>query len=316
MNERLITVVVPSYKSPDLKTAIDSVLEQKYGAYELVLVDDGTPGFDREAVEGYIRAHKRENLRRVKVEENGTNQGTVKTMNRCLALAEGKYIVPLAGDDALADPGVLSAWAGAFDETDDEIITAVHGDYDGQLERRLGEGPGRRQRKMLRTLEPRALLEELGPENFVFGCSTAYTRAVLERLGGFDGHYRLIDDHPLMLKALREGVRIGFLERETVKHRDGGSSSEIRFDSRYEDEADSVFQNEVLPYTKHPARAGRRYRRWKKRQRLTQRYQAYQCRFRGRPAALLAVCVWYHAHYPLRAAGRLTEKLTIKQKER
>lgn len=52
--EKVFSVVIPSYGNGELwKAAVDSVLMQDYPAIELVFSDDGTPGFDTEAVRRY-----------------------------------------------------------------------------------------------------------------------------------------------------------------------------------------------------------------------------------------------------------------------
>ena len=75
-----------------IKQAIDSVLQQTYTNWELIVADDGSADNTR----AIIDAVKDE---RVVKTHNDTNQGNLRTRNRLFDEANGKYLTILDGDD-------------------------------------------------------------------------------------------------------------------------------------------------------------------------------------------------------------------------
>lgn len=96
----LLSVILLSYYSENyLFEAIDSILEQKYKAIELIISDDGTKDFDEEKINSYIKMNRGNNLRNYKIIHRKDNIGTVKNINNALAISSGEYIKLLGGDD-------------------------------------------------------------------------------------------------------------------------------------------------------------------------------------------------------------------------
>ena len=92
-DQPLVTIAMPVYNAEHyIKKAIDSILNQTYSNWELVMVNDGS--FDRS--EEIILSYSDPRIRYFK---NEINSGIVKTRNRCLELARGKYIAVLDNDD-------------------------------------------------------------------------------------------------------------------------------------------------------------------------------------------------------------------------
>lgn len=88
------SVIVPIYKVEKyLKKCIDSILNQKYNNFELILVDDGSPDKCPQICDEYAKKDKR-----VKVvhKENG---GLVSARNVGISVASGEYILYVDGDD-------------------------------------------------------------------------------------------------------------------------------------------------------------------------------------------------------------------------
>jgi len=301
----LISVLLPNYNSLDLYAALDSVLMQDYPNIQLILIDDASRAFPKLEIEAYIREHCGEQLREWRVIVNSSNQGTVRTMNHAFKLAQGKYIFNLAGDDAFYDHHVLSDWVAEFQRTGAEVMTAKRMNYDETLEQELGMAPNEEQIYKIRNQTPRELFEEIGPVNFIFGCCTARSAECIERHGLCSDRYRLIDDHPVNLRLLRENVKIAFFDRIVIKYRAGGVSSVVRHDAKYEAEARLIQKYEVQPYSRQPEQARKRYLQWERKcrwERLWYRWGA------NRPVWFLAR-TWLCIQYPGDTIYRLIHKL-------
>ena len=270
----LITVLTLSYRSPDLHAAIRSALEQDYARIQYILVDDGTEGFSEGDISEYIEARRNANVEEFLIIRNPENLGTVRAANIGLQHARGEFIFNLAGDDVFADPKVLSDWTDAFQRSGALVMTAYRDVYDENMEHYLGRMPTASQVKRIRRLPPAELFEETAKTNHAFGCCTARSRQCLELYGNYDERYRLVEDHPMILRLLRQGAPLIFFDRVVVRYRNNGASSPSRYNEDYERDVDMIFQNEVLPYTNRPARMTRAHNKWKKKQQSAKRLYA------------------------------------------
>lgn len=88
-----VTVFMPVYnREQTLRAAIDSVLGQTYGDFELLLIDDGSKDHSIEIVRSYPDP-------RIRLVVHEKNQGIPKTRNHGLELARGELLAILDSDD-------------------------------------------------------------------------------------------------------------------------------------------------------------------------------------------------------------------------
>lgn len=90
-----ITVIMGIYNCADtLQEALDSLYGQTYTDFEIVLCDDGSMDntFD-------IALQNATNHQNIVLLKNDVNLGLNKTLNKCLSVAQGKYIARMDGDD-------------------------------------------------------------------------------------------------------------------------------------------------------------------------------------------------------------------------
>ncbi len=92
----LVSICIPTYLGePHIAAAIESVLNQSYANFELVIIDDNSQDNTIAKIRQYRDA-------RIRLLQNATNLGPEGNWNRCLAEARGKYIKVLPQDDLLA----------------------------------------------------------------------------------------------------------------------------------------------------------------------------------------------------------------------
>lgn len=93
--QKKVSIIMGIYNCADtLEEAIESILQQTYQNWELIMCDDGSQDNTYEIAK--IFSKKYENII---VFQNETNMGLNYTLNRCLEKANGKYIARMDGDD-------------------------------------------------------------------------------------------------------------------------------------------------------------------------------------------------------------------------
>lgn len=93
-----VSVIVPVYNvEPYLSKCIDSILEQQYESWELILIDDGSPDRCGEIIDQYAKRDSRI------VAIHQENKGVSAARNTGLARAAGKYISFVDPDDYISE---------------------------------------------------------------------------------------------------------------------------------------------------------------------------------------------------------------------
>lgn len=109
------SVIVPVYNVERfLRQCVESVLNQSFGDFELILVDDGSPDNCPRICDEYALKDGR-----VKVIHK-PNGGLVSARKAGCVVAVGEYVVCLDGDDYIA-PNCLDSFAKAIDEYSPDI---------------------------------------------------------------------------------------------------------------------------------------------------------------------------------------------------
>lgn len=106
------TITIPSYKSRYLREAIESVINQTYSQWELIIVDDDSPENLLPVVTPYLAD------KRIQYHRNTSNCGAenvVDNWNICLSYASGQYIICIGDDDRLK-PCCLSVYQQLINE--------------------------------------------------------------------------------------------------------------------------------------------------------------------------------------------------------
>ena len=93
----LLSIIVPIYNVEKyLRRCIDSILEQTFCNYELILVDDGSPDHCGEIIDEYAKKDSRV----VPVHQN--NGGVGSARNSGLNIAKGEYLTFVDPDDYIS----------------------------------------------------------------------------------------------------------------------------------------------------------------------------------------------------------------------
>jgi len=90
-----ISVYITSYNQKAyLKEAIDSVLNQTFPPFEIIIVDDNSSDGSQELIKSYANKHSK-----IKYHFNSINQGVAAVRTKAISMVEGDYISYVDGDD-------------------------------------------------------------------------------------------------------------------------------------------------------------------------------------------------------------------------
>jgi glycosyltransferase involved in cell wall biosynthesis len=209
-----ISVAMSVYNNgPYLAEAIESILEQSFGDFELLVVNDGSTDESRSIIDGFAARDRR--VRAIHQE----NRGLVPSLNRLLEEARGPLVARMDGDDIslperfekqiafLADNpdhGVIGTWATCIDET-------------GALRGNCGEKPV--------THEEMVAGFESGP--LLCHPSVIMRRDVVRAVGGYRAAYRHCEDYDLWLR-LGSVTRLANLRERLILYRHSESQVSSR----------------------------------------------------------------------------------------
>jgi len=117
MNKPLVTIITPAYNCEKyIAQTIDSVLDQDYEEIEYIVLDDGSTDCILDILAGYEFGDTR-----FKAFWH-LNMGEQRTVNKALAMVNGKYFMIVNSDDPLL-PGVVSKLVN-FMEQNPHIVCA------------------------------------------------------------------------------------------------------------------------------------------------------------------------------------------------
>lgn len=123
MNKK-VSLIMPVYNSEKyLNQAIDSILNQTYGDFELITINDGSTDSSLDILKDYASKDSR-----IQIFNNNGNKGLPYTRRRGLELAKGEYIALMDSDD-LSYPERFAEEVKYLDENKEVSVVASNFDY-------------------------------------------------------------------------------------------------------------------------------------------------------------------------------------------
>lgn len=190
-----VSVLIPTYNyARYLGESIESVLNQTYGDFELIIIDDQSKDNTDEVVAPYLKDP------RVTYHKNPVNLGLVGNFNRSLELANGDYIKFLLADDKL-DQTILAKFVSVLDTYPGvSLVTSVSGTFGDVTETRVLPLTGMQSGKSV-------IMEALknGKGNWIGEPSVVMFRKSSLAVGNFNPEYICLVDLDMWLRLLTIG---------------------------------------------------------------------------------------------------------------
>lgn len=161
-----------------VSSSLQSVLDQTYSNYELIVVDDGSTDNSVKTIERFINSYPQISFIRL-----DKNQGICQAFNSAFKICNGDIIIDLAADDVLM-PDRLSNGVAAFNKLD-KSYGVIFSDAEWI------DGKGRHlffhSDKYPHTTIPEGnVYEHLIERYFICSPTMMFRREVVEALGGYD----------------------------------------------------------------------------------------------------------------------------------
>lgn len=192
MTAPFFSIVTPVYNTPldVLGESIESVMDQSFEDWELILIDDNSPDPRvRDLLHRYARSD-----RRIKVIERETNGHIVAASNDGIAVATGEFIALLDHDDLLTPDALERNYQAIQGEDEVDYLYSDEDKYDGTTYYDT-------------FIKPDWSPQRLRSQNYC--CHFSVLRASLVReVGGFREGFDGSQDHDLILRVTEKARHI------------------------------------------------------------------------------------------------------------
>lgn len=195
-----VSIVLPTYNGEKyIKESVDSIINQSYADWELIIVNDCSSDSTLDIIKQYARADKR-----IKIVTNKSNQKLPKSLNMGFQEAKGEYLT-WTSDDNYYLPDALDKMVSYLDENIDcQMVVA-------DMENINSEGKiiGR-----FATYD-----DELMLYNDCVGACFMYRKSVKDLVGEYDSNWFLVEDYEYWLRILLQYGHIDRIDEVLYRYR-------------------------------------------------------------------------------------------------
>ena len=213
-----ISVCVPTFNSAKfIRETIESVLNQTYQDFELLIVDDYSKDETLDIVQSIKDA-------RIRIFKNEKNLGMVRNFNRCLELAQGEFVTTLDGDDLMASSN-LQQKIDLLEKYPEMAFVFSNVDIIDESSHVTGSRPKKPLPFSSRMVSDaicvaggivfKTLLIE---GNFICKSSVILRRNLLERFGSFNVQFSWGEDYDMWAR-MALSHEVGYVQQPLVKYR-------------------------------------------------------------------------------------------------
>ena len=111
-----LTIAISSYNHNEyIKETIDSIFQQEYESFELIVIDDGSTDGSKETLKELESKHGFTYI-------DSTNNGLPSNLNKMLEMARGQFFLPFGSDDVMF-PGRLECQSALMSSDTDIILS-------------------------------------------------------------------------------------------------------------------------------------------------------------------------------------------------
>lgn len=249
--KELVSVIILAYKNVNgIYDSLNSVFSQKYENIEVIVSDDGSPGFTEHisAIEDYCKKNAGSNVKNVLVNAIKENAGTVRNINSAIDLTTGKYIKVLSADDTFSHENAIEHYVDFMEKNDYKIAFAkLRGiTPDGEYKYELLSCET--DYKLLKSYSVEDTRKRLYKRNFLPAPAWIIDRSLFEENGLFIEDTRLIEDYSYWIHLTMKGVKFGYIEEFLIDYKLSGVSSAGNYSEMFMNDMLVIYDKYIFPY--------------------------------------------------------------------
>ncbi len=202
-----VSVVITNHNyGKYLRESIDSVLNQTFNDYELIIIDDGSRDNSENILNEYSSVNK------ITILRNREPQGVASSCNRAIRLAKGEYIIRLDADDYFDDNALL-VLTSFLDKNPD--IAVVYPDFFKVKDNR----------EIMEYVRVPRIGEEIKLLDVAAnGAGAMFRKNAFDKIGGYNPNIRYQDHYDFWVKMITT-FKVANLSLPLFYYRQHGSSS-------------------------------------------------------------------------------------------
>lgn len=206
----LVSIIVPTFKNVKwLPQTIDSIINQKYDNYEIIVINDGST----ENVNFFIEPYK--NFKKFKFFEYSINRGASYARNIGISKCSGQYILPVDSDDVVCDSNWLNDCVKEIDE--ETIVTSLVCLCNKDMNPTGEIWPNNNVDKDWKTVIKTCNI--IGP--------SMYSKSMWEKIGGYDEKILGYEDWDFWISAYKLGYKLKRIDHVYYHYRKHEDSSNL-----------------------------------------------------------------------------------------
>lgn len=201
-----VSVIMSVYNAEKyLKVAIDSILDQTYSNFELILIND----YSSDDSEAIMKQYQAEDPRII-ILENEENIGLTKSLNRGLALARGEYVARMDADD-ISVPERFEKQVKFLDEHPDYSFVSCIAQYIDE------NGKPEQMRLFPETNEE--IYDMMPKVDAVMHPGVMFRREDIAQIGNYCEDFRVVQDYDLWFRGMAAGYKFYNIQEPLVLFR-------------------------------------------------------------------------------------------------
>ena len=206
MNVPAVSVILPAYNCEKfIGKAIQSVLQQTFKDFELIIINDGSTDNTESIIHTFID-------QRIVYLKNPENKGLIYSLNRAISLAQGKYISRMDADD-ICLPERLEKQKIFLDQNNDIAVVACTIDLINDKEEKTGIWELDRQ-----TITPEQIKKAMLNQNCIAHPTVMIRSEIIKKMK-YKMYQKNIEDYDLWLRILSRGYKIAKLDAPLLLYR-------------------------------------------------------------------------------------------------
>lgn len=194
-----VSVIIPTYnREKFLKRAIESVLDQTFQDFELIVIDDGSNDNTKKIVQKFQNQDNR-----IKYLWQENSEGAARPKNTGIKMAQGKYIAILDDDDEWF-PTKLEKQVQFLEKHPEINIVGCNYLINGKKEYKIPK-----QKDVFKEI---LIADNIGP-----GSIMVYNKEVFNKVGLFDENLKSGQDKEMRIRLAQE-YKFGFIQEPLVNY--------------------------------------------------------------------------------------------------